>query len=73
MCLVLADLPHAHVGHRGIEGFAEEFAYLVGVRSDLCQVVDEKKHRRQWIHTGEQTQISKLDQELDVLRKQTLK
>lgn len=30
-----ADLPHAHVGSGGGEGFAEELADLVGVRSDL--------------------------------------
>lgn len=33
--LFSADLPHAYVCHRGGERFAEEFADLVGVRSDL--------------------------------------
>lgn len=66
MCFC-ADLPHAHVGHRGVEGFPEEFADLVGVRSDLRYIIDEQQHSRQRIHAGEKTQIPKLHQELDVL------
>lgn len=67
-----ADLPHAHVGHGGGERFAEELADLVGVRPDLREVVDEQQHGRQRIHTGEQAQITKLHQELNVLCKQAL-
>lgn len=67
-----AHLPDAHVSHRGEEGFTEELADLIGIGSDLCDVVDEQQHSRQRIHTGEQTQIPKLHQELDVLCKQAL-
>lgn len=37
-CVVVssADLPHAHASRRRGEGLAEQFADLVGVRSDLC-------------------------------------
>lgn len=68
-----AHLPHAHVGHRGRKRFAEEFAHLVGVRADLCEVIDEQQHGRQRKHTGKQTQVAKLHQELNVLCKQALR
>ena len=74
LCVVFfsADPPHAHVCRRGGEGLAEELADLVGVRSDLRQVIDEQQYGRQRIHTGEKTQIPKLHQELDVFCKQAL-
>lgn len=73
LCIVFpADLPHAHVSRRGRKWLAEKLADLVGIRSDLCKVVDEQQHGRQRIHAGEKTQIPKLHQELDVLPKQAL-
>lgn len=50
-----ADLPDAHVSHRGVEGFAEEFANLISVWSDLCHVVKEKQNGSQRKHAGEKT------------------
>lgn len=67
-----ADLPDPHVSHREAEGFAEQFADLVGVRSDLSEVINEQQHGRQRKHTGEKTQIPKLHQELNVFCKQSL-
>lgn len=70
---VPADLPHPHVGCGGVEGFAEELADLVGVRSDLCQVVEEQQDGGEGEDAGEKTQIPKLHQELDVFSKQALR
>lgn len=70
--LDFADLPHAHIGHRGGERFAEELADLVGVRPDFREVIDEQQHGRQWVDAGEKTQITKLHQELNVLCEQAL-
>lgn len=72
MVFHFADLPHAHVGHGGGERFTEELADLVGVRPDLCEVIDEQQHGSQRIYAREKTQIAKLHQELNVLCKQAL-
>lgn len=67
------DLPHPHIGHWCREWLAEQFADLVGIPSNLCDVVEEQEDGGERVHTGEQTQIPKLQQQFNVLRKQALK
>lgn len=67
------DLPHPHIGHWCREWLAEQFANLVGIPWDLCDIVEEQEDGGERVHTGEQTQISKLHQQLNVLCKQALK